>query len=41
MAIKVLTGSRKVAGLLKKLDHCTSYSTVEELEIELTFDATI
>ena len=39
MAIKSLTGSRKVVGLLNRLGHCASYSTIEELETELTYEA--
>ena len=40
MAIKSLTGSRKVVDLLNRLGHCTSNSTVEELETKLTSEAT-
>ena len=40
MAIKSLTGSRKVADLLNRLGHCGNYSTNEELETELTFETT-
>ena len=36
LAIKSLTRSRKV---LNRMGHCASYSTVEELETELTFEA--
>ena len=40
MAIKSLTGSRKVVDFLNRLNHCGSYSIIEELETELTFEAT-
>ena len=40
MAIKSLTGSRKVVDLLNRLGHCASNSTIEELETKLTFEAT-
>ena len=40
MTIKSLTCSRKVVDLLNRLGHCVSYSTIEELETELTFEAT-
>ena len=40
MAIKSLTCSRKVADLLNRLGYVASYSTIEELETKLTFEAT-
>ena len=40
MAIKSLTGGRKIVDLLNRLGHCASYSTIDELETELTFEAT-
>ena len=40
MAIKSLTGSRKVIDPINRLGHCASYSTIEELETELTFEVT-
>ena len=40
MAIKSLTGIRKVVDLLNRLGHCASYSTIEDVETELTFEAT-
>jgi len=40
VAVKSLTGSRKVIEMLNKLGHCASYHTVEEIETELTFEAT-
>ena len=39
LAIKSLTGSRKVVEILNRMGHCVNYSTVEELETELTFEA--
>ena len=39
IAIKSLTGSRKVVEVLNRLGHCVSYSTTEELETELTYEA--
>ena len=39
LAIKSLTRSRKVVEILNRMGHCASYSTVEELETELTFEA--
>ena len=38
--MKSLTGSRKVIEVLKRLDHSISYSAVEEIETELTFEGT-
>ena len=40
MAIKSLTGIRKVVDLLNRFCHCVSYTTIEELETELTFEVT-
>ena len=37
MAIKSTTGSRKVIDILNRLGHSISYTTMEELETELTF----
>ena len=39
LAIKSLTGSRNVVEILNRMGHCVSYSTVGELETELTFEA--
>ena len=39
LAIKSLTGSRNVVEILNRMGHCVSYSTVEELETELIFEA--
>ena len=39
LAMKSLTGSRKVVELLNKMGHCVSYHTTEELETEMTFEA--
>ena len=39
MALKSLTGSRKVIEVSNKLGHCASYHTVQELETEMTFEA--
>ena len=36
LAIKSLTGSRKVVKILNRMGNCVSYSTVEELETEET-----
>ena len=32
LAVKSMTGSRKMVEILNRLGHCVSYSTVEELE---------
>ena len=40
MAITSLTGSGKDVDLLNRLGYCVIYSTIEELETELTFEAT-
>ena len=39
LAIKSLTRSQKVMEILHRMGHCVSYSTVKELETELTFKA--
>ena len=39
MAVKSLTGSRKIIEVLNKYGHCVTYHTVEELKRELTFKA--
>ncbi|CAG9818900.1 unnamed protein product [Phaedon cochleariae] len=39
MAMKTLTGSRKVINILNRLGHSISYSAVEELETELTYSS--
>ena len=39
LAIKSMSGSRKIVEILNRLGHCASYHTVEELETELTFEA--
>ena len=39
MTMKSLTGSRKVIEILNKLGHCDNYHSVEEIEIEMTFEA--
>ena len=39
LAMKSLTGSRKVVEVLNRLGHCVSYSVTEELETELTYEA--
>ena len=38
LAMKSLTGSRKVIEVLDRLGHSISYSVVEEIETELTFE---
>ena len=37
--MKSLTGSKKVIEVLNHYGHCTSYTTIEELETELTFSS--
>ena len=37
MAMKSITGNRKVIDILKRLGHSISYTAVEEWKIELTF----
>ena len=39
LAMKSLTGSKKVIELLNHYGHCASYTTIEELETELTFSS--
>ena len=38
MAIKSLTGSKKVATILNRLGHCIHYIGIEELETELSYN---
>ena len=38
--LKSLTGSRKIITLLNRMGHCVSYHTVQELETEMTYEAT-
>ena len=38
MAIKSLTGRKKVVTMLNRLDHCINYNGTEELETELTYN---
>ena len=38
MAIKSLTGSKKVVTMLNRLGHCINYNGIEELETELTYN---
>ena len=40
LTLKSLTGSRKVVEMINRLGHCVNYHTVQELETELTFEAT-
>ena len=40
LALKGLTGSKKTIDVLNRHGHCVSYSTTEELETELTYEAT-
>ena len=37
MAMKSITGNRKVIDILNRLGHSISYTTVEELKTKLTF----
>ena len=39
MAIKSLTGSKTVLQILNRYGYCSSYSTIQEIETELTFEA--
>lgn len=39
LAMKSLCGSKQVIEMLNRYGHCVSYSTVEEIQIELTFKA--
>ena len=40
LALKSLPGSKKVIEMMNKLGHYVSYHTVEEIETEMTFEAT-
>ena len=40
LAVKSMTGSKKLNGMLNRYEHCVSYTTTEKLETELTFTAT-
>lgn len=40
LAIKSITGSKKFIEVMNRLGHSASYSTIQELETELTFHAT-
>ena len=40
LAVKSMTGSKKLIGMLNRYENCVSYTTTEELETELTFTAT-
>ena len=40
IALKSLTGSRKVVEIMNRLGHCISYHTIEEIETEATFEST-
>ena len=40
IALKSLTGSRKVIKIMNRLGHCASYHTREEVETEATFEST-
>ena len=37
LAVKSMTGSKKLIGMLNRYGHCVSYTTTDELETELTF----
>ena len=37
LTVKSLTGSKRVIEVLNRLGHCASYTTLEELETELTY----
>ena len=39
IAIKSMTGSKKIIQILNRFGHCASYSTIEEIETEMTFAA--
>jgi hypothetical protein len=41
LAMKSLTNSRKIINILNKYGHCCSYTTLEELETEAIFAATL
>ena len=40
LAVKSMTGSNKLIGMLDRYGYCVSYTTIEELEMELTFTVT-
>ena len=40
ITLKCLVGSRKVIEIMNRLGHCASYHTMEEVEIEGTFQST-
>ena len=40
LAVKSMTGSKKLIGMLNRYGHCVSYTTTEEFETELTFTIT-
>ena len=40
VALKSLTGSRNFVEILNRYGHCANYHAVEEIETELTFNAT-
>ena len=40
LAVKSMTGSKKLIGMLNRYGHRVSYTTTEELETELTFTIT-
>ena len=40
LALKSMTGSKKLIGMLNRYAHCVSYKTTEELETELMFTVT-
>ena len=40
IALKSLTGSRKIIEIMNRLGHCASYHTMEEVEMEATFEST-
>ena len=40
VALKSLTGSRKVIGILNRYGHCANYHAVEQIKKELTFNGT-
>ena len=39
LALKSLTGSRRIVELLNRMGHCVNYHAVAELETEMTFEA--
>ena len=40
IAVKSMTGSKKLIGMLNRYGHCVSYPTIEELETKLMFIVT-